>query len=92
MTTVMIHVTPNTKDSLHKDDLEIGSVYRVILDDEVTENIADTALDVFHSNVPIKQLDDFDFVVKDEMGNTLDENTEYDSYSENSGSVELLRA
>lgn len=92
MTTVTIHVTPKTKDNLHKDDLEIGSIYRVVLDDTVTENIADTALDIFHSNVPIKQLDDFDFLVKDEMGNILDENAEYDCYSEKSGSVELLKA
>ncbi|MBC5852156.1 hypothetical protein [Vibrio metschnikovii] len=62
MTILMIHVTPSfSSDNLHFDDQHLGSLYRVTLNDEVLENIPDAALDVFHSSVAVKELENFTF-------------------------------
>lgn len=82
MTILMIYVTPNVSiDNLHFDDQQLGSLYRVTLNDEVSEDIADVALDVFHSSVAVKELDNFTFEVKDENGTDLSLNDDYESYS-----------
>lgn len=93
MTIVMIHAIRNAaEEDMHPEDLDVGSLYRVELDESVTEDFADAALDVFHANVAIEQLDDFTLEVKGEDGSTLPINVNYDSYSQsNSGSVELIQ-
>ncbi|EGR5856177.1 hypothetical protein RGL65_001348 [Vibrio parahaemolyticus] len=92
MTIVMIHVTPSVSiDKLHLDDQQLGSLYRVTLTDEVSEDIADVALDVFHSSVAVKELDHFTFEVKDENGTALSLNDDYESYSKSDlGYVDLV--
>ena len=51
-------------ESLHEDDKEVAGDYPIGLQGSIDEkSIADAALDVFHENVPIKVLDDFDFEV-----------------------------
>ncbi|MGI2916409.1 hypothetical protein [Vibrio parahaemolyticus] len=92
MTIVMIHVTPSvSSDTLHFDDQQLGSLYRVTLNDEVSEDIADVALDVFHSSIAVKELDNFTFEVKDENGTALSLNDDYESYSKSDlGYVDLV--
>ena len=49
---------------LHPNDAEITGEYPVTLAGDVTpEQVADVALDVFHSEVPVKVLEDFTFTV-----------------------------
>ncbi len=92
MTTVMIHVTPTVSaDKLHLDDQEVGTLYRVTLDSTVTEDFADAALDVFHANIAVKQLDDFTIEAKNESGEDLPLSDDYEDYKHSdSGHVDLV--
>lgn len=49
---------------LNANDVDVAGEYDVVLDDDVTEaQIADVALDVFYSNIPVKMLEDFTLTV-----------------------------
>ncbi|ELP6118999.1 TPA: hypothetical protein I7730_16215 [Vibrio vulnificus] len=72
---VTITLTPNVAQSeLHSNDQELANEYRVEVNSDVKkELIANVALDVFHTNVPIKHLDDFNFIVRDADGIEIEE-------------------
>ncbi|KZX57703.1 hypothetical protein A3709_18950 [Halioglobus sp. HI00S01] len=51
-------------DNLHPEDQEVEGTYQIELNSRVPGSLRrDVALDVFHHNVPVKVLDDFDFEV-----------------------------
>lgn len=78
---VTVHAIP-LAGNLDPEDLSVPGEYKIKIQAEVPhEMIADVALDVFHSNIPVDNLDDFEFVVKDAEGNEMETNPEHDSYS-----------
>jgi len=68
-------------DLLDKEDGAVAGIYRIVVTDKVPANgLANAALDVFHSTVPVKSLDDFDFAVHTEDLKSKLECGEYDGY------------
>ena len=68
--------------TLHEDDRELAGKYSVTLADDIEpENAADVTLDYFHSNIPVKCLDDFEFKVMSEEGEELTIEPDHESYS-----------
>lgn len=64
-----------------EDDREVPGRYVVEVDASLSDpDAASCALDVFHFNVAVKELERFAFAVLD-GGRELDENPEHDSYS-----------
>lgn len=80
MATVRVQqVDPNAV--MHDDDLDVAGEYDVSLSEDVGPGqAADVALDVFHSNVAIKTLDDFVITVLFE-GKEVEGDPEHESYS-----------
>lgn len=69
------------EEDLHPDDKDFEPYVTVQIEDDVpVEDWADCALDVYHDNITIKVLDDFEFKVY--KGNDeLTPNDSHDSYS-----------
>jgi hypothetical protein len=69
------------EDKLSEEDQEIAGEHTVSLCDELFEwQIADAALDVFHSAVAIGELDNFEFEVW-HKGKQLETNDDHESYA-----------
>jgi hypothetical protein len=50
--------------SLNEDDLSVSGEYLIEVPSNISDSVAASiALDVFHSNVPVRNLDDFEFEV-----------------------------
>lgn len=64
-TIVQVRIVPLVSPSeLHPDDAELSQEVDISIDSDVPqEKIADAALDVFHNEVPVACLDDFEFSV-----------------------------
>ena len=92
MRVVTINIEPLVPiDKLDPEDAELSKAYMVSLDDSVTqEQIADAALDVFHDNIAINELENFELTVLFN-GETLEPDPEHDSYSL-SGSGKIVNA
>lgn len=71
------------KTALYADDRSIPGLYHVELDKDLPkEKWASAALDMFHSRVPVKHLDDFAFVAFDpETGIVLPQDPDHEDYS-----------
>lgn len=69
-------------DQLNSQDASVAGLYRVLVSEDIPEDaLANAALDAFHYSVPVKVLDDFDFVVHaDENLKVRLESGEYESY------------
>lgn len=82
------------KTALYADDRLVPGLYHVELDKELPKDKwASAALDMFHSRVPVKHLDDFSFVVFDpETGIVLPQDPDHEdySYSDRGGDVDLM--
>jgi hypothetical protein len=81
---LLILASPNTAlEDLDEEDDHVPGVYQVSVDPDVPEeDLADTALDIFHDNIAVEVLDDFDFCVVDpETNELLSQNDDYESYS-----------
>ena len=76
---VYVVVTNELVNGLHGYTPDRYPVY--VPNDEPAETQAGIALDVFHSTIPIKDLDDYIFTVEDENGDRLPEDPFYESYS-----------
>jgi hypothetical protein len=62
-------------------DVGVEGHYEIQLPDDIEEaHLANAALDSFHSQVPVKNLDDFTFVVEDLEGNTLEPDDDVPEY------------
>lgn len=80
MVTVVLTPVPNTQ--LHEEDHQLYTQYHIELDDSVSETqLADVALDVFHENVAVKVLDDFQISVLDKNQTALEPSDEYENGS-----------
>lgn len=78
---VTVHVKKVAKRLSSKSDAEVAGVYHIEIKKGVPKkNWAGVALDVFHSNVAVKSLDDFEFTVKDGQEEII-EPDDYESYS-----------
>jgi len=65
-----------------EEDADIAEEYAVGIDDDVPESdVAGVALDVFHDNIAVDCLDDFEFTVKDSKGVEILEPEDYEGYS-----------
>lgn len=75
------------------EDAGVAGEYILEIDDDINpKQLANAALDVFHSTVPVKMLDDFDFMVLDVNGNELELDDECEDYSlSDSGEVVHFR-
>ncbi len=63
------------------DDDNVHGVYAVEVNEDLnSKNAASVALDIFHSNIAVDTLDDFEFTVK-YRGRTLSENPDHKTYS-----------
>lgn len=67
---VIIQVRPTVAlESLHQDDQQLPGQYNIELHPSVDSRVAaNAALDVFHSNVPVKVLEHFDIRAQSESG------------------------
>ncbi len=85
--TVLVKVKSNRKIS-YRDDQDVPGDYEIILP-ENTPHIASSALDSFHEDIAIKNLDEFNIWVEDLDGNEIaEENDAPSSYeSEQRGDV-----
>jgi len=82
MRTVFVEAKKISNELVHKADAGVAGRYAIEVDDDVpSEDLAGVAMDVFHDNVPVDCLDDFEFSVTDEWGQELTEPDDYDSYS-----------
>lgn len=72
-------LTPVKK--LHEDDQVCPGRYTLSINDDVpTEHLGNAALDVFHSNIAIKQLDDFQFVVSNHQNLPVESSDDVEDY------------
>lgn len=82
------------KTALYADDRSVPGLYHVELDKDLPkEKWASAALDMFHSRVPVKHLDDFAFVVfNPETGIVLSQDPDHEDYScsDCGGDVDLM--
>lgn len=85
--TVTIKVKPIGKIS-YRDDRDVPGEYEIDLPDGAT-HVASCALDSFHEDIAIKNLDEFEIWVEDQDGNVIEEEDDGpDSYeSEYRGDV-----
>lgn len=82
-------------DSLDSDDEGVEGVYQPIFDDDVTQialpKLAQIALDIFHEEIGISNLDNFEITVIDENGSAIDWDDTHTPYSASqSGCVEKI--
>ena len=72
-------------DETHAADIDVAGEYAVtIIDDgKLTDGqAACAALDSFHTKIPVKVLDDFEFIVVDpETGKVMDQDPDQEAYS-----------
>jgi len=82
MRKAIVRVEPISPElEINSGDFEVIGEYEIELDDEVTEvQIADVALDVFHSNITIKVLEYFNITVI-YSGVIKEPNPEHESYT-----------
>jgi len=74
-------VLTKEESALTKEDQNVAGDHYISLDEGVPESqIADAALDVFHSHVPVSQPDNFEYQVF-LNGNRLYASNNHDSYS-----------
>lgn len=64
----------------HELDKEVPGVYRIALPDD-EQDIAGTALDIFHNTIAVKCLDNFEFKVIDDQGIEFQEGEDYEAHS-----------
>jgi len=83
MFVVEVHAQAITHD-VHEMDKHVSGVYHIALPLTLGNASAGAALDVFHSSVSVKSLDDFQFTVFDCSGQELTEQDDYESYSHSS--------
>lgn len=77
MVTVVLTRVPNTQ--LHEEDHQLYTQYHIELNDSVSETqLADVALDVFHENVAVKVLDDFQISVLDKNQTALNQSDKHE--------------
>ena len=82
MPIVHVTATPLTPaNNLHEDDQACPGRYTLSINDDVpAAHLGNAALDVFHSKIAIKQLDDFQFVVSDHQNLPLESSDEIEEY------------
>lgn len=80
MFVVEVHAQAITHD-VHEMDKYVSGVYHIALPLTLGNVSAGAALDVFHSSVSVKSLEDFQFTVFDCSGQELTEPDDYESYS-----------
>jgi hypothetical protein len=69
-------------ENLQSDDTDIEGNYTIRLKDEVPRELwASAALDIFHSNIPVAELDCFEFSVETVDGEPLLEEEDVKPYS-----------
>lgn len=94
ITVALAAINHLNKPALHADDRSIPGLYHVELDDDLPkEKWASAALDIYHSLVPVKNLDDFAFVVfEPDTGIVLPQDPDHEdySYSDRGGDVDLM--
>ncbi len=83
MLVVEVHAQAIAHD-IHEMDKHVSGVYHIALPLTLDNVSAGAALDVFHSSVPVKSLEDFSFTVFDRSGQELTEPDDYESYSHSS--------
>jgi hypothetical protein len=82
MKTVTVIAKQVSKKLDSNEDRGVAGEYPVRLDDGVSdEELAGVALDVFHDNIAVANLDDFEFSVVDAKGKEIAEPDGYESYS-----------
>ena len=78
---VTVHAVQTAKHLDSEEDADVAGVYQIEINKGVPKRIwAGVALDVFHTNVAVAMLDDFEFTVKDGR-KVLTEPDDYESYS-----------
>lgn len=79
-------------EDLHPDDISVPGTYEVQLDENLSEeDSASAALDGFHSTVPVKNLDDFDFTVMTADGRVVEESPDSEGYSLTDAAVMVVQ-
>lgn len=83
ITLALAAINQLNKTALYADDRSVPGLYYVELDKDLPkEKWASAVLDMFHSRVPVKHLDDFTFVVfNPETGIVLSPDPEHEDYS-----------
>ena len=76
----------------HPEDVEVSGDYLVTLNEGLDESVwANAALDVLHSNLPIKVLEDYSYVVFDYEGSIIESDDDIEGYSMSTcGCIEKL--
>lgn len=82
MRIAILKVTPKVQSTaLNANDVDVEGEYQITLNESVEgTKIVDVALDVFHSNIPVKVIDDFSYTVFFE-DNVITPNPEHDAFS-----------
>ncbi len=79
--TVYVIVSRSFED-VHADDVDAAGVYKaLVLSTVPKDQLANAALDAFHSQVPIKVLDDFCISTYDKVGMELVQSDDVESYA-----------
>ncbi|MEZ9709164.1 hypothetical protein AB4254_10845 [Vibrio breoganii] len=82
MTTVTIQLVPKVPiHELNAEDKELCRNVKVKIDESVSyKRLASAALDIYHSRIPVRDLESFEFVVLTENGDVLLEPDDVQSY------------
>lgn len=67
--------------AIGEDYEDCAGLYSIFVNDTIPDDhLANAALDIFHSDVAISSLDDYDFIVTDINGDELEQSEDVESY------------